>query len=225
MRIVLADDSVLLREGLRRILTEAGFDIVSVVNDAQDLLGAVASHQPDIAVVDIRMPPTFTNEGAVAAVSIREQWPDVAILLLSQSIESSHALSLARHHPARFGYLLKDRVLEVAMLLEAIERIANGGTVLDPEIVSTFLGRKTFQDRLGGLTQRERDVLALMAEGRSNRGVASALVVNEKTVETHVARIFSKLGLAAEPDDHRRVLAVRAWLLPGNDLPPSSSPF
>ena len=160
------------------------------------------------------MPPTFTNEGSVAAATLRERWPSLGILLLSQTIESTHALRMAREHPGRFGYLLKDRVLDIDFLIESVERVANGGTVLDPEIVASFLGRRTSLDRLAGLTVRERAVLGLMAEGRSNRGIANQLVVNEKTVETHVASIFSKLELLQEPDDHRRVLAVRLWLLP-----------
>lgn len=215
MRVIIADDSVLLREGVRRLLEDAGMEVAASVGDGDALLAAAETSQPDVAIIDIRMPPAFTNEGAIAAAALRKRQPAVSILLLSQSIESTHALRLAREHPRGFAYLLKDRVVEVSVLIDTIERIAAGGTVLDPEIVSSFLSRRTSQDRLSELTAREKDVLALMAEGRSNRGIATALVLTEKTVETHVARIFSKLELLAEPDDHRRVLAVRAWLLPG----------
>jgi DNA-binding NarL/FixJ family response regulator len=195
-------------------LQEAGIEVLACVGDAKELLIEVERRQPEVAIVDIRMPPTFTNEGSVAAATLRERWPSLGILLLSQTIESTHALRMAREHPGRFGYLLKDRVLDIEFLIESVERVANGGTVLDPEIVASFLGRRTSLDRLAGLTARERAVLGLMAEGRSNRGIANQLVVNEKTVETHVASIFSKLELLQEPDDHRRVLAVRMWLLP-----------
>ncbi|MEX1103361.1 MAG: response regulator transcription factor [Dehalococcoidia bacterium] len=212
MRVVIADDSVLLREGLSRLLAEAGIATVASVGDGEALLAAVADCQPDLALVDIRMPPTFTHEGAQAASRLRADWPDMGILLLSQSIESRHALELARQHPRGFGYLLKDRVLDVATLVDAVERVAGGGTVLDPDVVAHFLGRHANRDRLMGLTERERDVLSWMAEGRSNRGIARELVVNEKTVESHIANIFSKLQLQDEPDGHRRVLAVRAWL-------------
>ena len=195
-------------------MQEAGIEVLACVGDAKELLIEVERRQPEVAIVDIRMPPTFTNEGSVAAATLRERWPSLGILLLSQTIESTHALRMAREHPGRFGYLLKDRVLDIDFLIESVERVANGGTVLDPEIVASFLGRRTSLDRLAGLTVRERAVLGLMAEGRSNRGIANQLVVNEKTVETHVASIFSKLELLQEPDDHRRVLAVRLWLLP-----------
>ena len=212
MRIVIADDSVLLREGLSRLLAEAGSVIQAGVCDAGELIAAVETERPDVAIIDIRMPPTYTHEGAQAAVEIRRRWPTVGILLLSQSIESRFALELARSHPTGFGYLLKDRVLEVATLVDAIDRVANGGTVLDPSIITHFLGRQSARSRLSALSSREREVLALMAEGRSNSAIAGELVVNDKTIESHIASIFSKLGLSPEPDDHRRVLAVRAWL-------------
>lgn len=212
MRIVIADDSVLLREGLSRLLAEAGSEIQASVSDAEELIAAVETEQPDVAIIDIRMPPTYTHEGAEAAVEIRRRWPHVGILLLSQSIESRFALELAQSHPTGLGYLLKDRVLDVATLVDAIDRVANGGTVLDPSIISHFLGRQSARSRLSGLSPREREVLALMAEGRSNSAIAGELVVNDKTVESHIASIFTKLGLSPEPDDHRRVLAVRAWL-------------
>jgi DNA-binding NarL/FixJ family response regulator len=174
----------------------------------------VAAHEPDIAIVDIRMPPTFTHEGAQAATHLRKAWPGLGILLLSQAVESRYALDLARTHPTGFGYLLKDRVVNVATLIDALERIAAGGTVLDPGIVAHFLGRQQARDRLAELTGRERQVLALMAEGRSNQAIARELHVTEKTIETHIANIFAKLDLFPEPDDHRRVLAVRAWMEP-----------
>jgi len=214
MRVVIADDSGLLRAGLARLLTEAGIEVVAGVGDGEALEAAVAEHRPDLALVDIRMPPSFTHEGAQAAIRLRAAWPDLGILLLSQSLERRYALELARAHPAGFGYLLKDRVLDVDTLIDAVERVARGGTVLDPDVVAHFLGRQGTRNRLADLTEREREVLALMAEGRSNRAVARALVLTEKTVETHIASIFAKLGLVPEPDDHRRVLAVRAWMEP-----------
>jgi DNA-binding NarL/FixJ family response regulator len=214
MRAVIADDSALLREGLARLLTEAGIEVVATVADGDALEQATAKLQPDVAIVDIRMPPTFTHEGAQAAMRIRATSPAVGVLLLSQSIESRYALELAQAHPRAFGYLLKDRVVDLRLLIEAVHTVAAGGTVLDPDIVAHFLRRQGQRDRLAQLTERERDVLALMAEGRSNRAIARDLVLTEKTVETHIASIFSRLGLSPEPNDHRRVLAVRAWLAP-----------
>jgi DNA-binding NarL/FixJ family response regulator len=212
MRIVIADDSVLLREGLVRLLIEAGIEVSGAVEDGPSLEVAVAAAQPDVAIIDIRMPPSFTHEGAETATRLRSRWPRLGILLLSQSIESRFALELARSHPTGFGYLLKDRVVNVGTLIDAIERVANGGTVLDPDVVAHFLGRQANRNRLAELTERERDVLALMAEGRSNQAIARQLNVTGKTVETHIASILSKLDLFPEPDDHRRVLAVRAWM-------------
>lgn len=212
MRVVIADDSFLLREGLARLLTEAGIEVVASVGDGDALETAVREQRPEVALVDIRMPPTFTHEGAQAAQRLRAEHPALGILLLSQVIENRHALELARAHPARFGYLLKDRVLDVATLVESVQRVADGGTVLDPDIVAHFLGRQAVRDRLGALTNREREVLALMAEGRSNSAIARRLVLSDKTVETHIASIFGKLDLTPEPADHRRVLAVLAWL-------------
>jgi DNA-binding NarL/FixJ family response regulator len=214
VRVVVADDSLLLREGLTRLLTEAGIDVVAQVGDGEALIEAVADHQPDLALIDIRMPPTFTHEGAQAAVTLRERYPDLGLLLLSQVIEQRYALQLARTQPAGFGYLLKDRILDLVTLIDAVERVANGGTVLDPEIVAHFLGRHTSRDRVASLTDREQTVLALMAEGRTNGAIARELVLNDKTVETHIARIFTKLDLPPQPDGHRRVLAVLAWLDP-----------
>ena len=216
MRVVIADDSVLLREGLERLLTEAGLTTVAAVGDGEALLEAVRVHRPDVALVDIRMPPTFTHEGARAVVELRAAWPDLGILLISQSLEGRYALEPARTHPTGFGYLLKDRVVDVRTLVDALERVAAGGTVLDPDVIAHFLGRQAQRSRLEALTEREREVLALMAEGRSNSAVARTLRVHDKTVENHVASIFTKLGLLPEPDDHRRVLAVRAWLAPGD---------
>jgi DNA-binding NarL/FixJ family response regulator len=218
MRVVIADDSALLREGLAHLLIEAGMDVAATVADGPSLEVAVAAAQPDVAIIDIRMPPSFTHEGAEAAARVRNSWPELAILLLSQSIESRFALDLARTHPIGFGYLLKDRVVDVGTLIDAIERVAAGGTVLDPDIVAHFLNRQAARSQLAELTERERDVLALMAEGRSNRAIARRLSVSEKTVETHIANIFSKLDLLPEPDDHRRVLAVRAWMRDQGDL-------
>jgi DNA-binding NarL/FixJ family response regulator len=212
MRVVVADDSVLLREGLARLLSESGMETVGMAADAAGLFELVAAMAPDLAIIDIRMPPTFTHEGAEAATSLRERYPELGILLLSQSIESRFALALARSSPRRFGYLLKDRVLDVGTLVDAAQRVAAGGTVLDPDVIAHFLGRKSSQDLIAALTQREREVLGLMAEGRSNQAIARALVVNERTVETYVAAIFGKLELAPEADDHRRVRAVLTWL-------------
>jgi DNA-binding NarL/FixJ family response regulator len=214
MRVVIADDSVLLREGLTRLLAEAGIDTCAVVGDADALTDAVAVHHPDVALVDIRMPPTFTHEGAAAAAQLRNRWPDLGILLLSQSMETRYATALAQANPQRFGYLLKDHVLDVATLTDAIHRVAGGGTVLDPDVIRHLLGRKSVQDRIGTLTHREREVLALMAQGRSNSAISQVLVLTDKTVESHIAHIFTKLGLQPEPADHRRVLAVLAWLQP-----------
>ncbi len=214
MRVVIADDSVLLREGLSRLLAEAGIDTCATVGDADALAAAVAVHQPDVALVDIRMPPTFTHEGAAAATLLRTRWPTLGILLLSQSLETRHATALAQANPRHFGYLLKDHVLDVATLTDAIHRVANGGTVLDPDVIRHLLGRKTVRDRLATLTDRECEVLALMAQGRSNNAIGRTLVLTDKTVESHIAHIFTKLDLQPQPADHRRVLAVLAWLQP-----------
>lgn len=214
MRVVIADDSGLLREALARLLVDAGIQVVACVGDGPSLERAVSEHEPDVAIIDIRMPPSFTHEGAQAALHLRQERPRLGILLLSQAVESRFALELARTNATGFGYLLKDRVINVATLIDALERIAAGGTVLDPGIVAHFLGRQQAQDRLAALTGREREVLGLMAEGRSNQAIARLLHVTEKTVETHIASIFGKLDLLPEPNDHRRVLAVRAWMKP-----------
>jgi DNA-binding NarL/FixJ family response regulator len=212
VRVVIADDSVLWREGLARLLTEAGVTTCALVGDAVALEEAVAAHRPDVALVDVRMPPTWTHEGAEAAGRLRERWPSLGLLLLSQSVESRYAAALARRHPRGLGYLLKDRVLDVETLVEALAAVSSGGTVLDPDVVAGLLGRQETRGRLASLSPRERDVLALIAEGRSNSAIARLLVLSAKTVESHVASILTKLDLLQHDDDHRRVLAVLAWL-------------
>jgi DNA-binding NarL/FixJ family response regulator len=211
VRVVIADDSVLLREGLARVLAENGFEVVAQAGDAYELRHAVARERPDVAIVDIRMPPSQTDEGARAAVQIREEHPEVGVLLLSQVLEAKSALQLFRDSPEGFGYLLKDRVLEVDDFLDAVRRVAAGGTAVDPQVVSQLLGRRG-DDPLSELTPREREVLGLMAEGRSNQGICDKLFLSPKTIESHVNSIFTKLDLRQAPDDHRRVLAVLAYL-------------
>ena len=212
MRVVIADDSALLREGVARLLVEAGVDVVARVADAAALIDAVDEHRPDIAIVDIRMPPTHTHEGARAAVELREKYDDLGILLLSQSMETRYVTDLVRSHPRRIGYLLKDRVVEVDVLLDALGRVAAGELVLDPDVVAALLGQNDVIEQLGRLSAREREVLALMAEGRSNRGIGGQLFIDGKTVESHIASILTKLDLPPAGDDHRRVLAVLTWL-------------
>jgi DNA-binding NarL/FixJ family response regulator len=212
VRVVIADDAVLLREGLARVLCESGIDVVEQVGDPEALLESVRRERPDVAIVDIRMPPTLTDEGAQAARRVREELPEIGILLLSQVIEPKHALELLSENPAGFGYLLKDRVLEIDDFLDAVRIVAKGGTAVDPEVVSHLLGRRRADGPLTELTPREREVLELMAEGRSNRAICERLFVSPKTLEAHVNRIFAKLGLQQAADDHRRVLAVLAFL-------------
>jgi DNA-binding NarL/FixJ family response regulator len=212
VRVVIAEDSVLLREGVAKLLEEEGFELVGRAADADELLLKVRSYEPDVAVVDVRMPPTHTDEGARAAVTIREQHPDIGVLLLSQVVEATFALRLFSESPAGFGYLLKDRVLDVDDFVEAVRRVARGGTVVDPNVVAELLGRRRPNDPVASLTTRERGVLELMAEGRSNSGIGNKLFLSPKTVEAHVHAIFTKLGLMPAADDHRRVLAVLAYL-------------
>jgi DNA-binding NarL/FixJ family response regulator len=214
VRIVIAEDSVLLREGVAKLLEGEGFEIVGRAGDAEDLLLKVRSYKPDVAVVDIRMPPTHTDEGARAAAAIREAHPEIGVLLLSQAIEAEFALRLFVESPAGFGYLLKDRIFDVDDFVDAIRRVGRGGTAVDPKVVSQLLGGARSDDRLASLTGREREVLELMAEGRSNAGIGRKLFLSPKTVEAHVHSIFTKLELEAAPDDHRRVLAVLAFLRP-----------
>jgi DNA-binding NarL/FixJ family response regulator len=212
VRVVLAEDSVLLREGVARILAEAGFDVVGQAGTADELLLKVRSYSPDVAVVDIRMPPTHTDEGLRAAQEIREKYPGVGVLVLSQYVESAYAMELLAESAEGVGYLLKDRVSDVRDFADAVRRVAEGGSALDPAIVSQLVGRRRGADPIDDLTPREREVLGLMAEGRSNQGIAERLVVTERAVEKHVTSIFSKLKLPAAAEDHRRVLAVLAFL-------------
>lgn len=212
MRAVIAEDSVLLREGIARLLEDAGIEVVGQAGDGEDLLRKVGAHQPDIAIVDIRMPPTNTDEGLVAAKAIRAEHPEVSVLVLSQYIEEGYALDLLSESAEGVGYLLKDRVADLDNFLDAVRRVADGGSALDPEVVSHMLGRRRKDDPLEALTDREQAVLALMAEGRSNKAIAEELVVTGSTVEKHVTNIFDKLDLDATPVDHRRVLAVLKYL-------------
>jgi DNA-binding NarL/FixJ family response regulator len=210
LRVVVADDSVLLREGLVRVLAEASVDVVGSYPDAEQLLAELVELAPDLVVLDVRMPPTFRDEGVRAAIRARELLPEVGILLLSQYVEVAYAQELLSSGRGGIGYLLKDRVASLAELADAIERIASGGTVLDPEVVAQLIGRR--HDPLGTLTPREREVLTGMAEGRTNAAIASALVIGVGAVEKNVTSIFQKLGLDDSGSDHRRVLAVLAWL-------------
>ncbi|GAA4707739.1 response regulator [Phytohabitans rumicis] len=211
MRVMIAEDSVLLREGIVRLLESSGMTVAAAVTDAEALLAAVAADPPDIVVVDVRMPPTFTDEGLRAALTLRRQWPSVAVLVLSQYVEERYATELLSRPDSRVGYLLKDRVADVAEFVDALRRVADGATVLDPEVVSQLLVRHR-SDPLERLTPRETQVLALMAEGRSNAGIAGALVVSESAVAKHVNSIFTKLDIAMVDNDHRRVLAVLQFL-------------
>lgn len=212
MRVVVADDSTLLREGLVRLLEEAGLEVVGQAGDAEDLLRKVRAHKPDVAVVDVRMPPTHTDEGLRAAREIRAELPGVGVLVLSQYVEVEYARELLAESAEGLGYLLKDRVADIDALTDAVRRVGAGGSALDPEVVSQMLGRRRGEDPLDELTPREREVLGLMAEGRSNVAIAGELVVTERAVEKHVTGIFSKLDLPSSSEDHRRVLAVLRFL-------------
>jgi DNA-binding NarL/FixJ family response regulator len=210
--VVLAEDSVLLREGLVRLLREAGTEVLAAVGDGPSLVRAVREHRPDVAVVDVRMPPTHTDEGLRAAAAIRARFPGTGVLVLSQYVEEAYALELFADGADGLGYLLKDRVADLDRFVESVRRVGEGGSALDPEVVSRLLGRQRRDDPLAPLSPREREVLGLMAEGRSNAGIAEQLVVTERAVEKHVTSIFTKLGLAPAPEDHRRVLAVLTYL-------------
>jgi DNA-binding NarL/FixJ family response regulator len=212
VRVVLAEDSVLLREGVARLLRDAGFEVVGQASNADELLLKVRSYSPDVAIVDIRMPPTHTDEGLRAAQEIREKHPTCGVLVLSQYVEATYAMELLAESAEGVGYLLKDRVSDVNEFADAVRRVGEGGSALDPTIVSQLVGRRRRDDPIDQLTPREREVLGLMAEGRSNSGIAEQLVVTERAVEKHVTSIFAKLRLPAASEDHRRVLAVLAYL-------------
>ena len=212
MRIVIAEDSVLLRAGLTGLLADAGEEVVAAVDNADDLLTVVERHHPDLAVVDVRMPPTFTDDGLRAALRIRERWPDVGILVLSQYVEETYASELLANDTKGLGYLLKDRIADVSEFLAGVRRVGEGGTALDPEVVAQLLARTRRRDPLDRLSPREREVLGLMAEGRTNAAIARELVVSDGAVEKHVSNIFTKLDLPPTEHDHRRVLAVLRWL-------------
>jgi DNA-binding NarL/FixJ family response regulator len=212
LRVVLADDQLLLRAGVARLLEDAGMEVVAQSGDAEDLLRKVGAHKPDVAVVDVRMPPTHSDEGLRAAAEIRERFPGVGVLVLSQYVEEAYALELFADGADGLGYLLKDRVADLDRFVESVRRVGEGGSALDPEVVGRLLGRRRRTDQLEPLSPREREVLALMAEGRSNAGIAEHLVVTERAVEKHVTSIFTKLGLTPAAEDHRRVLAVLTYL-------------
>ena len=212
MRVVLAEDSVLLREGVARLLREAGFEVVGQASNADELLLKVRSYSPDVAIVDIRMPPTHTDEGLRAAQEIRERYPATGVLVLSQYAEPAYAMELLADSAEGVGYLLKDRVSDVNEFCAAVKRVAEGGSALDPTVVSQLVGRRRRDDPVSDLTPRETEVLELMAEGRSNQAIGERLFITPRAVEKHVTSIFGKLGLAAAAEDHRRVLAVLAYL-------------
>jgi DNA-binding NarL/FixJ family response regulator len=210
---VIADDSILLREGIARLLAEAGFEVVGQAGDVDELLHEVAEKEPDVAIVDIRMPPTHTDEGLRAARELRSRYPSLGVLVLSQYVRPSYAFELLADDARGVGYLLKDRVSDLRELADAVQRVGEGGSVLDPSVVSQLVGRRRQgHDPIDDLTERERQVLALMAEGRSNRAIAERLFITERTVEKHVKSILGKLRITGSPDDHRRVLAVLAYL-------------
>jgi len=212
MRIVIAEDAAVIRAGLTEILTDRGHEVAAAVGDAEALKAAVAEYQPDVAIVDVRMPPDHTDEGLRAAIAIRRDHPGTSILVFSQYVETRYAADLLSMRPGGVGYLLKDRVANVGEFIDAIDRVAAGGTALDPEVVTGMLKATRHASALSTLTARERDVLALMAEGRSNRAIAGQLVISERAVEKHISNIFGKLGLPPSDSDHRRVLAVLTYL-------------
>jgi DNA-binding NarL/FixJ family response regulator len=212
VRVVLADDSLLLREGVARLLEEAGLEVVAQAGDGEDLLRKVGAHKPDVAIVDVRMPPTHTDEGLRAAAEIRDKHPETGVLVLSQYIEEAYAMELLSSNAEGVGYLLKDRVSDVDEFAAAVRRVAEGGSALDPAVVSQLVGRRRRDDPLEELTPREREVLEAMAEGRSNQAIAEKMVITLRAVEKHVTSIFSKLRLPATAEDHRRVLAVLTYL-------------
>jgi DNA-binding NarL/FixJ family response regulator len=212
VRVVVADDDMLTRQGIVHLLEEAGIEVAAQAEDAAGLLRHVSLARPDAAIVDIRMPPTHTDEGLVAAQRIRADHPEVGVLVLSHYVEPSYAMRLIEQHPERVGYLLKERVFDVAILVDALRRITDDETVIDPTIVSRLVGRRRREDPLDELTEREREVLSLVAEGMSNRAIAARLFITERTVEAHIKQIFLKLRLTESPDQHRRVLAVLAFL-------------
>ena len=212
MRVVIAEDSVLLRQGLSLLLAEEGIEVVAAVADAEELLRATGAHRPDVCIVDVRLPPTFTSEGLRAALVIRARWPDIGILVLSQYVEQRYASELVNAAAGGVGYLLKDRVGDVEQFIGALRNIADGGIVLDPDVVAQLLARPRQAGLLAALTRRERDVLAAMAAGRSNGGIAADLVIGYAAVEKHITNIFAKLNLSVDGGDHRRVLAVLRYL-------------
>jgi DNA-binding NarL/FixJ family response regulator len=212
MRVVVADDSVLLRAGITRLLQDAGVEVVGQADDAEQLVRTVLGHEPDAAIIDIRMPPTSTDDGLRAALEIKQKLPNTGVLILSQYVETGYALKLISDCSGGVGYLLKDRVADIEGFVDAVRRVADGGSVIDPEVVAHLVGRRRRRNPLAALTAREREVLQLMAEGRSNQGIAERLVVTERAVEKHVTSILDKLGLAPTSDDHRRVLAVLTFL-------------
>ncbi len=223
MRVVVADDSLLFREGVARLLSDAGFEIIGQAGDAEELLGLIRDPSPgegpDVAIVDIRMPPTYTSEGLEAAIAIRAQRPDVGVLLLSQYIETFHAVKLIADGRGGIGYLLKDRVADLEGFRDAVRRVGSGGSAIDPEVIARLLQRRRARESLEALSDREREILELMAEGRSNQAICGRLFLTEKTVESHVRNIFTKLDLHPAPDDNRRVLAVLAYVRSLTDEP------
>jgi DNA-binding NarL/FixJ family response regulator len=212
MRVIVGEDSLLFREGIVRVLDEAGFEVVAQVGDAEELVQEVSAHKPDVAIVDIRMPPTETDDGLRAAIEIRRRMPETGVMVLSQYLEEGYALDLIADTAEGTGYLLKDRVGDVERFADSVRRVGEGGSALDPEVVAHVLGRRRRDDPLAELTEREHEVLSLMAEGRSNQAIAEQLEVSERAVEKHVTRIFGKLRLTPAAEDHRRVLAVLAFL-------------